>query len=107
MGPSEWAEPYKWLPRKGKGGSIILFPYEYQVSNLLRVMLNLIDKSLRSVVGVWPKCAINMLGVLAFTITQATADFGPQRIISSNATEVIDAFPADMDGDGDIDVLAA
>ncbi|MDA7883121.1 VCBS repeat-containing protein, partial [Akkermansiaceae bacterium] len=34
-------------------------------------------------------------------------DFGPQRIITSSATEVIDAFPADMDGDGDIDVLAA
>lgn len=70
-------------------------------------MLNRTEEILRSAVGVWPKCATNMFGVLVFTITQATADFGPQRIISSNATEVIDAFPADMDGDGDIDVLAA
>ena len=70
-------------------------------------MLNRPEEILRSAVGVWPKCATNMFGVLVFTITQATADFGPQRIISSNATEVIDAFPADMDGDGDIDVLAA
>ena len=86
---------------------LFYFHMNIKISNLQPVMLNLIDKSLRSVVGVWPKCATNIIGVLAFTITQATADFGPQRIISSNATEVIDAFPADMDGDGDIDVLAA
>ena len=86
---------------------LFYFRMNIKMSNLQPVMLNLIDKSLRSVVGVWPKCATNIIGVLAFTITQATADFGPQRIISSNATEVIDAFPADMDGDGDIDVLAA
>ena len=86
---------------------LFYFRMNIKISNLQPVMLNLIDKSLRSVVGVWPKCATNIIGVLAFTITQATADFGPQRIISSNATEVIDAFPADMDGDGDIDVLAA
>jgi len=45
--------------------------------------------------------------LLAFKVSYATADLGSQQIISSNATEVIDAFPADMDGDGDIDVLAA
>jgi hypothetical protein len=27
---SEWAEPYKLLPRKGKVGGIILFPHEHQ-----------------------------------------------------------------------------
>ena len=53
------------------------------------------------------KRSIITSSLLAFTITYASADFGPQQIITSNATEVIDAFPADMDGDGDIDVLAA
>ena len=53
------------------------------------------------------KRSIITSSLLAFTITYASADFGPQQIITSSATEVIDAFPADMDGDGDIDILAA
>ena len=78
-----------------------------KVYQFINKMLKNIEKLLRKAVSAWSNCAIKPLGLLVFTITQATADFGPQRIISSNATEVIDAFPADMDGDGDIDVLAA
>ena len=70
-------------------------------------MIDKTDKILGAVLSAWAKRATNTLGLLVFTTTQAMADFGPQRIISSNAIEVIDAFPADMDGDGDIDVLAA
>ena len=53
------------------------------------------------------KRSIITSSLLAFTITYASADFGPQQIITSIATEVIDAFPADMDGDGDLDVVSA
>ena len=70
-------------------------------------MINKIDYVLEIVLSAWAKRAANTLGLLIFTMTYASADFGPQRIITSSATEVIDAFPADMDGDGDIDVLAA
>jgi hypothetical protein len=45
--------------------------------------------------------------VLTFATNHASAEFGPQQIITTSATDVMDAFPADMDGDGDIDILAA
>ena len=49
-----------------------------------------------------------LICVLCLSITSIfAAEFGPQKIVTSNATDVIDAFPADMDGDGDIDFLAA
>ena len=67
-------------------------------------MINKIDYVLEIVLSAWAKRAANTLGLLIFTMTYASADFGPQQIITSSATEVIDAFPADMDGDGDIDV---
>ena len=47
------------------------------------------------------------LTLIGFTLTQVSADFGPEKIVTSSATDVIDVFPADMDGDGDIDFLAA
>ncbi|MCH2025567.1 MAG: hypothetical protein MK172_07465, partial [Verrucomicrobiales bacterium] len=49
-----------------------------------------------------------LICVLCLSTTSIfAAEFGPQKIVTSNATDVIDAFPADMDGDGDIDFLAA
>ena len=45
--------------------------------------------------------------MIGFTLTKVSADFGPEKIVTSNATDVIDVFQADMDGDGDIDFLAA
>ena len=47
-----------------------------------------------------------IFALFGFSISQGKADFGPQKIVTSTATDVIDAFPADMDGDGDIDFLA-
>ena len=52
------------------------------------------------------KCFLTF-AVLAFATNHASAEFGPQQIITTSATDVMDAFPADMDGDGDIDILAA
>ncbi|MBV64351.1 MAG: hypothetical protein CMP45_07555 [Rickettsiales bacterium] len=53
------------------------------------------------------KCSLFIFAVLTFTASQTIAEFGPQQIVTSTATDVMDAFPADMDGDGDIDILAA
>ena len=52
------------------------------------------------------KCSLLIFAVLTFTASQTIAEFGPQQIVTSTATDVMDAFPADMDGDGDIDILA-
>ena len=52
------------------------------------------------------KCSLFIFAVLTFTASQTIAEFGPQQIVTSTATDVMDAFPADMDGDGDIDILA-
>ena len=65
--------------------------------------------------GIVKSCSIGFLAkpstiifaLIGFSINLVKADFGPQKIVTSNATDVIDAFPADMDGDGDIDILAA
>jgi len=49
-----------------------------------------------------------LIGIIFLSqIALFAAEFGPQQIVTSNATDVMDAFPADMDGDGDIDFLAA
>ena len=39
--------------------------------------------------------------------TDGLGNFGPQQIISNNAMGVVRIYAADMDGDGDIDVLSA
>ena len=58
-------------------------------------------------IGFLDKSSTMIFALLGFSINLVKADFGPQKIVTSNATDVIDAFPADMDGDGDIDILAA
>ena len=58
-------------------------------------------------IGFLAKSSTMIFALLGFSINLVKADFGPQKIVTSNATDVIDAFPADMDGDGDIDILAA
>jgi len=44
-----------------------------------------------------------------FTVAsrKATGEFGPQQIISGNAVVAFSVYAADMDGDGDMDVLSA
>ena len=40
-------------------------------------------------------------------LDEASADFGPQRVITTAADNVLSVFAADLDGDGDPDVLSA
>jgi hypothetical protein len=40
-------------------------------------------------------------------LDQASADFGPQRLISTQADSASDVFAADLDGDGDPDVISS
>ena len=58
-------------------------------------------------IGFLAKSSTLIFALLGFSINLVKADFGPQKIVTSNAIDVIDTFPADMDGDGDIDFLAA
>ena len=58
-------------------------------------------------IGFLAKSSTMIFALLGFSINLVKADFGPQKIVTSNAIDVIDTFPADMDGDGDIDFLAA
>ena len=39
--------------------------------------------------------------------TNSTGSFGPQRIISEDAENAVSVYAADLDGDGDMDVLSA
>ncbi|HEY5658494.1 MAG TPA: VCBS repeat-containing protein, partial [Myxococcota bacterium] len=40
-------------------------------------------------------------------LDEASADFGPQQIISAEANGATSVYAADLDGDGDLDVLSA
>jgi hypothetical protein len=40
-------------------------------------------------------------------LDEATNDFGPQRVIATTADEATGVFTADVDGDGDVDVLSS
>ena len=47
-----------------------------------------------------------LIGIIFLSqVALFAADFGPQQIVTSNATDGMDAFPADMDGDGLMDAV--
>ena len=55
----------------------------------------------------YPKLPIVALAFLALATFEAAAQFGPQRIITSNALGVLEVAPLDHEGDGDIDFFSA
>ena len=51
--------------------------------------------------------ADDMIAWYPNNLNEAAANFGPPQVVSSSADGIRSAFAADMDGDGDIDVLSA
>ncbi|MBW1688647.1 MAG: VCBS repeat-containing protein, partial [Deltaproteobacteria bacterium] len=52
-------------------------------------------------------CAALLLISLAVSAQAAAAPFGAQQVISTTADDAYSVFVADLDGDGDLDVLSA